>query len=146
MGHLRKFLHLGAARRRLLVEAVLLSAAIALALRLLRFQALRRIAGRLTRGPARPTGANQAYIDSVVWAVSVSGRHVPGAGGCLVQALAGMVLLGRGGCPALMHIGVDKDAQGRFQAHAWVECRGAVVLGGTENPSHFAPLAALDMP
>ena len=52
---------------------------------------------------------------------------------CLTQALAGQVLLERYGYPALVHVGVTKKAKnGTFQAHAWLESDGKVVIGESE--------------
>ena len=47
--------------------------------------------------------------------------------------------------PACLRIGVVKGAGGQFQAHAWVESDGVVVIGGSEpEPERYTPLPALD--
>jgi len=51
-------------------------------------------------------------------------------------------LLRRDGHPALMHIGVNKDEMGKLKAHAWVESRGKVLIGGS-NLSSYTRLLAL---
>jgi len=80
--------------------------------------------------------------DRVAWAVEMASRCTPGAKSCLTQALAAQVLLDRRGYPALLHIGVAKGEQGRFQAHAWLESKGTVVIGGSEQEP-FTLLASL---
>lgn len=56
---------------------------------------------------------------------------MPGLGNCLVQALTGRILLQRRGIPSDLRIGVAKKNGERLDAHAWLECGGAVVLGGS---------------
>ncbi len=140
---LHRFLLLPAADRWLLIKAALLLEAIKLGLRLLPFRTVRRLLARAAGGPARrPRCANHASADGVAWAVDVASRHVPGAKSCLTQALAAQVLLTRRGYPALVHIGVTRGEQGRFQAHAWVESEDKVVIGESEL-ERFTPLTVL---
>jgi hypothetical protein len=87
---------------------------------------------RLQQGP-------QASLDSIAWAVTVASHYVPVAT-CLTQALAARVLLAGRGRSARLCIGVARSESGRFQAHAWVECAGRVVIGGAEAPVRFTPL------
>ena len=82
-------------------------------------------------------------MEQVVWAVTVASQYVPAAT-CLTQALAAQVLLSRLGHPASLRIGVSRDEAGEFQAHAWVECQGRVVIGGVQALSRFTPLPPLD--
>jgi hypothetical protein len=56
---------------------------------------------------------------------------------CLVESLALWWLLRREGCAAELRIGVGKLA-GRFEAHAWVECNGAVLNDADEVHRHYA--------
>jgi hypothetical protein len=75
--------------------------------------------------------------------VEVASRRPPGVKSCLNQALAAQVLLGRRGHPSLVHIGVARGERGQFQAHAWVESGGQVVIGGP-GYERFTPLVALE--
>ena len=59
-------------------------------------------------------------------------RYVPGAS-CLTQALATQVLLARHSIASTLQIGVAKDEHGKFQAHAWVEHEGRIIIGGTRR-------------
>ncbi|MBI5411081.1 MAG: lasso peptide biosynthesis B2 protein, partial [Nitrospirae bacterium] len=68
--------------------------------------------------------------ERIAWAIHVASRYLPGTGNCLVQALATQGLLARHGNPACVRIGVANDEDGRFKAHAWVECDGTIVIGG----------------
>jgi Transglutaminase-like superfamily len=73
----------------------------------------------------------------------MAGWRMPGAKTRLNQALATQMLLARRGYPALLHIGVAKGKEGQFQAHAWVESEGKVVIGGA-GLGCFTPLAVLE--
>ena len=143
MQRMRKFLSLSATDRRLLVTSALLLGVVRLGLWLLPFRTLQRLLADMTRTPTALQIIDQSSIDRVSWAVTVASRHVPAAT-CLTQALATQVLLGRRGCPTTLRIGVARGERGEFQAHAWVEYQGRVVIGGSDAPSRFTPLASLE--
>ena len=143
MKKLRKFLRLPSADRRLLVKSTLLLGAVRLGLRLLPFQTSQRLLARMMPPTAELQEVDQAAIDQVVWAVTVASRYVPAAT-CLAQAMAAQVLLSHRGHPTRLRIGVARSDDGQFQAHAWVECQGRVVIGGTNNLSSFSRLPSLE--
>ena len=61
-------------------------------------------------------------------------HYLPGRDTCLPDALAGQVLLGRAGFASEIQFGVEPGACGRpIRAHAWLVCRGHVVLGEPEE-------------
>ena len=70
-------------------------------------------------------------MEGLVWAVKVASRYLPRAT-CLTQALAAQALLARAGHKSCIEIGVAKDAEHRFEAHAWVICGDQVVIGGPD--------------
>jgi hypothetical protein len=61
---------------------------------------------------------------------------------CLTQALAAQVLLARSGDQSDLRIGVTRDSNGKFLAHAWLERQGAVLIGG-DGSSDFTPMPVL---
>ena len=143
---LRKFLRLSSTERYMLLRATLLLGTIGLGLRFLPFGTFWSIFARMSSPAcAISAGAGRAYLNRVVWAVSAAGRHMPGGGRCLFQALAAKVLLSRRGLPALLRIGVDRRGERGMQAHAWVECGGRVVIGGADDLSSYAPLLVTQM-
>lgn len=142
MQRVYKFLRLPSTDRRLLVKTMLLLWAVRLGLWLLPFQSLWRLLARMTRGTAKLHEVNPASVNQVVWGVRASSRYVPAAT-CLAQALAAKLLLNRRGYPARLCFGVARSGAGQFQAHAWVECQGRVVIGGLEPLSHFTPVMSL---
>lgn len=68
---------------------------------------------------------------SIAWAVTVTSRFIPRAT-CLVQGLTTQVLLAREGIPSDLCIGVAKNDCASFEAHAWVETDGSIIIGGPQ--------------
>ena len=121
----------------MLFRALFLVLAVRIGLFLLPFRAIQHMTARV--------GRHASAVHSVfrcAWAVRASSRYVPAAT-CLTQALAVQVLLAESGYDSRIEIGVNKDERRRFQAHAWVVCRGEIVIGGAEA-DRYVPLAAWD--
>ena len=142
MKQLYKFLRLPSTDRSLLIKSVLLVGTVRLGLRLLPFQTVRRLITQLATHALSSQKQEEAPINRLVWAVKVASRYVPDAT-CLTQALATQVLLSRQGCQTNLRIGVARSAAGQFQAHAWVEKDGVVVIGGPASLlQRYTPLPA----
>jgi len=81
----------------------------------------------------------EAVIEPPVELLDLLGWCIPRAAkfawraSCLTQALAMQFMLAQKGYRVEMRVGARRDAQGLFQAHAWLLSNGRVVLGGTEN-------------
>jgi Transglutaminase-like superfamily len=137
MANLKGFAALGTRDRRLLLRAFFLVALVRTGLFLLSFRTVKRLAARTRRRAPRAHSVGRC-----AWAVRASSRYVPGAT-CLTQALAAQVLLAESGYDSRIEIGVTKDEQRRFRAHAWVVCGEEIVIGGAEA-YRYVPLAAWD--
>jgi len=137
---MRRILHrvagLPADQRRLLMEALIVSASLRAALLVLPFRRAESLA-------CRAAGRSESLLDpwQAAWAVSTASRVVPGAT-CLTRAMATRVMLARHGCPSSLHLGVRKHTRTGFGAHAWVESRGRVIIGATDDLEEFTPLVA----
>ena len=119
-----------------MLRAFFLLCAIRTGLCLLPFRILQRLTGK-----ARSSNAASIHpVGRCVWSVRATSRFVPGAT-CLTQALAAQVLLAQSGHNSQIEIGVTKDAQRRFLAHAWVVCGDEIVIGGADV-DRYVPLAA----
>lgn len=128
----------------MLIEAMMLSAAVRVGLKLLPVRTVRRWTGRLGARSVRPRDDDGLSVERIVWAVRVATRRLPGTT-CLVQAMTGHVLLRRRGIPASVRIGVTKDRVEGFQAHAWLESEGEVLIGGSDRSvGRYEPLAVLE--
>jgi len=77
----------------------------------------------------------------VAWAVRLASRYVPGAT-CLPQALATQILLSWSGHASCLHIGVALAQQ--FEAHAWVEYDGRVVIGEIDETERYTPILGIN--
>jgi hypothetical protein len=143
MENLHRFLHLATDERQLLIKAALFLEAIKIGMLLLPFRTLRRLLTRAAHTPVGKRRANHPSSVRIAWAVQTASRNTPGLKTCLAQALTTQLLLARHGYPALLHIGVVRGEQGQFQAHAWVETEGKVVIGGSEL-ERYTPLVALE--
>ena len=131
MASVRKIFSLSADDRRLFVDAMLVVGTIRCGLWLLPFKSLRRLLLKISKVAPQLRGTDSMVAERVAWAVKVSSRYIPNAT-CLTQALATKVLLGRRGQPAVLRIGVTRNEQGEFLAHAWVESNGQSVIGGSQ--------------
>jgi hypothetical protein len=139
----RRFASLGRSDQRLVLETALALALCWAGLRVLGFRTLLRIRDRYTPIAApSPSDAPARIIDRVRWALTAMAARFPSAT-CLVQALAGDTLLRRRGIACQLRLGVRPGATsgGSIEAHAWIECDGAVAIGHIENLSTYEPLS-----
>lgn len=123
---------------RLFVQALLTLAACRARLRHRDFASVRAWASRKGRGAAP--------IDRLAGSIEAASKRMKGTT-CLTKALALQRLLAQHGHDSELRIGVDKT-EARLTAHAWLVCRGHVLVGGAEIgahrllaawPSHDAP-------
>jgi hypothetical protein len=135
---LGRFLQLPARKRRLLIESAALLLLVRAALWLLPFEVLLRWTRRIGQSE-RLRHDGDTPVDAIVWAVRRASRLIPGAT-CLTQALAGRILLARAGHLSELRIGVRKNPGTGFEAHAWLEHGGQVVLGGLDDLSRYVPM------
>jgi len=144
MERLHNFCRLPSSNQHLLIQSALLLSIVRIGLWLLPFQTLRCLLAHISRTPQAPVQeGGHAGIQQIVWAVALTSRYMPAAT-CLTQALATQVLLKRRGHPACLRIGVARSDAGAFQAHAWVECQGKIVIGGIQARARYTPLPPLD--
>lgn len=92
-------------------------------LRLFSFSRVKKLSARMSR-PGK-----DADLEDLVWSVKTA-SHILGSS-CLVNAISGQILLSRHNHPSRLRVGVFKDDE--FEAHAWLEVEGRVVLGETER-------------
>jgi hypothetical protein len=145
-----RFVYLSRSDRRLVLEAALLLGAARLGLWLLPF----RVVSRLFETVTRTRVAVAAPAQRVAWAIGAAARYIPAAT-CLTQALAARAMLARHGHTAQLRIGVARaipqpgalrisgNQHSQFailQAHAWVECDGAVIVGGLPDLARYTAL------
>ncbi len=106
----------------MLFEAAVLLPPIALGVRLLGFERMRR----LLEGPIlRGCQANDpdARAETIARMVAIAGRRIPFRASCLPRSLLISRLLRREGIDSALRIGVAREGR-PFRAHAWVEVHG----------------------
>jgi hypothetical protein len=149
MARLHRLLEISTSEVFLLGSTLTLIWIIRIGLWVIPFPRMRRLVSTATARARSNRAASEVNVGAnlpksfwqLVWAIGVVSRWVPQAT-CLTQALAAQVLLARAGHKATVHIGVAKDVSGKFEAHAWVEAYGRVVIGGAPD-SHWTPLMTL---
>ncbi|MEL7354765.1 MAG: lasso peptide biosynthesis B2 protein [Cyanobacteria bacterium J06560_5] len=138
---LHKFMRLSTQERRLLLEAYSLLNAIRLGLWLLPFVGLCNYLDKIYTSPS--ADFQQLSISLITRTVNISSRYSPGYPKCLARALTTQVLMRRRGYSPELKIGVMRGITGQFEAHAWIEYGGSVVIGDLANLKSFTPLPAL---
>jgi len=91
------------------------------------------ILAALQEGPcssAHDGSGEGVNIERLAWAIGVAGGHVPWRSDCLVQVMAADHWLARNGFKGEFHLGVTKDEEGEFAAHAWLKWGELTVVGG----------------
>ena len=134
MSLVRAARRIGVADARLLVEAGSMLAAVRIALWLIPFRVLLRVAWP----PRNPRRLHLIPLDRIDWAICRASRVIPRAS-CLTRAIALHRLAGRYGYPCRLVLGVRRDAAGSFGAHAWAEHGGSILLDTAENVAGYTP-------
>ena len=138
--HIRKLFRLSRTERSLLVASTVMVGAIRLAAWLLPYRLLRRCVASLARRRVGPPDDQRLSVAAVVQAVDVASRYVPGSRGCLIRAMATRTILVRQGHDAALRLGVARNQEGDFQAHAWVESEGRIVMGRLRDLGRYRTL------
>lgn len=138
-----RFLRLLPSERSLLLRVLLLLTAIRVALWVAPFALLRGLLSQPLLAAAFPPHLVHVPVERLAWAVQAASRPIPAAS-CLTQSLALQFLLARSGHASSIRIGVAKDAERGFRAHAWVDCGGQILLNRPEEVAGYTRLASLD--
>lgn len=127
--------------RWVLAEAIALLPVVHVLQQTLAFRRWRELLERAASPGAAKAGAPS--VDEVAWAVETARRWLPGEYKCLPAAYAAHLLLSRHGHPSEVHVGVARDAQGKVEAHAWVDSGGRTIIGLVEDMQRFVPFPPL---
>ncbi len=124
--------------RFLLIEAATLLILIRVGLQFIQFKTLRNQLTKLSQ----PQNTQPVSVYKIVWAITMVSPYIAGVK-CLARAMATQVMLSKRGYSNQLRIGVAKDQQGQFIAHAWVESRGRTVMGGLGNMAKYYNIMSL---
>jgi Transglutaminase-like superfamily len=133
---LHKFLKLGIDDYFLVFKTFLLLNLVRLGLLLVPFRSLQQWA--LNTQPK--TSSPHHSVSKMTWAVRVCSRYSPGGALCLAQALTTQVLMQRSGYGCTLKIGVTNPQGAKFEAHAWIEYEGTIIIGNLPDLARFTPL------
>jgi hypothetical protein len=136
---LSRFASLSWGHRVLLCTSAVLLLACRLLLTLLELDWARWGTSRLAR--VSPAMTSVEDPEHITWAVTCANAYLPGSGTCLAQAIVGATLLAAHGYPATVRLGVAKP-ETAFEAHAWVEQEGAVVVGDLKRLDRYRRISS----
>lgn len=138
MRRLYRFFLLPVADKRLLGRSFILIVLVRLGLWFLPFTLIDRWLNSAV--PGADNKIDWQTVRRIVRSVRTCSSFVPFAT-CLTQALATRVLLGMHGQHADLKIGVERDRDEKFGAHAWIEVDGRIVIGKLPRHGRFAVLS-----
>jgi hypothetical protein len=138
---LRRLKQISSLERRLIAEAMALLPVVHALQSVLPFKRWRAL---LEDVPLARLHVERASVDQIAWAVEAARRWLPGEYKCLPGAYAAHLMLRRHGHASNVHVGVGRDAAGKVEAHAWVDCQGRTVVGLVENMERFVPFPPLE--
>jgi hypothetical protein len=91
-----------------------------------------------------PSAASlESRVVDIVWSVERVSSRFPMSLTCLPRALAVRSMMARRRLHGTLSIGVSRRDRGRFEAHAWIEFRGKVIIGDMPDLARFARLPGL---
>jgi hypothetical protein len=128
------FISLKTEDQRLILKSFFLNYYMRFMLWLLPFQHVQKIVQNM----GKKRNKNYIEISHLMWAINTSSSHVFRST-CLTRALTAQILLYQNGYSSTLLIGVTKNQH--FEAHAWVEYNGNVVMGKSEK--EFIPIIDL---
>lgn len=139
---LTRFLKLPLSEKILYAEAFLAVISTGFILRLVPFRFIRkslakRLSSDVVEGPV-----NWTEIHKIVRSVNFFSRFHPFAS-CLSKSIAALLLIKHNGGNAVLKIGVAKDEDKNFMAHAWLETNGRIVIGKLPPMSRYTVLDTL---
>ena len=100
------------------------------------------IIGLQNSEPATASALPPPTIDlaRLSWALAAAGPRLPWRADCLLRVMAAERWLRRAGAKPDFFLGVAKSLDGALDAHAWLNCGGVAITGGTGVG--FTPLLA----
>ena len=141
---LRRFRALSRQERGIFLRAAALLPVVSASLRFVGFGRTQRALQRFLKPNGRPIlapGDSSAQIEATYRMVQAAARCRAGKTTCLEESLVLWWFLGRQGTTAQVRIGARKAGE-KFEAHAWVECRGGVLNDAGELHGHYSAFDA----
>jgi hypothetical protein len=84
---------------------------------------------------------SENVAENIGWAIRAVGARTPWTSTCLVQSLAGYMMLRRHKVTSVVYLGVAQDGEGDLEAHSWLRW-GESLLTGASGYERYRPIAA----
>lgn len=139
MSRLNRFARLPLAEKILFIEAFFFVVVIRTALWLIPFKVFQSGFRKFLAAKAETAEPDWIQLKNIVRSVKFASRFVPFAS-CLTQALSALVIVKLKGQQAELKIGVAKNAESNFEAHAWLEKDGQILIGKLPEHGRFMVL------
>jgi hypothetical protein len=139
MSRLSNFIKLPAEEKILSIEAFFFIVAVRLALWLIPFRLFQKFAVENLSGRARQDETDWAKIKKIARLVGRVNGLLPFTT-CLTQALAALLMIKLSGQESELKIGVAKSGGRKFEAHAWLEKNGRIILGRVPEHERYVTL------
>ena len=125
----QRFMEFSLQDKEIVIKATLLLVSIRLGLKFISLRTLRQQLAKITKlsPPEKPLS-----IYKIIWSITTASSYMPQVK-CLARGLATQTLLQQHGYAPILRIGIAKDPHKLFVVHAWVECKGKIVMGGIGN-------------
>ncbi len=130
--------------KKLFVQAFTLMLLVRLGLLLLPFSQLQNLIEQTKSWKFLAFDAQNVTTRAIVLAIHRSAKYGPGTTKCLARALTTGVLMSRYGFPYQIKIGVAKGKNNQLEAHAWVESKGAVIVGDLPDLSRYIAMSSTE--
>jgi hypothetical protein len=127
--------------RWLLLEAAIMLGVAILAVSILPFKQIARVAAQPLRRNELTAHERLVQVSRIRWAVLACARRIPQQAKCFQQGLAAQIMLRRRGVPSILYYGAAPDERRGLLAHVWVR-DGANDVVGCDIANRFALLAA----
>lgn len=127
-----KFLNLPWRTQKLLFKTLSVMVKVRLMLWFMSFPSIQRSFSKI-----KVSGKKDRKVCDLSWSLKAVSYYMPWST-CLTDALAGYILLSQYGYASLIKIGVEKSAEGEFEAHAWLEYKDRIIIGNSEK--EYVPL------
>ena len=128
-----KFFNLPGSERRCFVEAFLLLGLARLAILVVPFRLLGPLLGRSMAESSREDSNREGIAEMVSGAILAASRHTPWESKCLARAVAAKMMLRRRSVSSTLYLGLLKEGEEKYSAHAWLRCGGAILTGGPHH-------------
>lgn len=139
MSRLIRFVKLPTAEKILFTEAFFFVAATRIVLWVIPFRLFKNSFRKFFSTSPEIAEPDWSQLEKIVRAVKFASRFIPFAS-CLTQAVSALIIVKLNGQQAELKIGVTGGTNKEFEAHAWLERDGQILIGKVPRHGRFMVL------